>query len=601
MKMVRRTFILGPAILCVLFVSLHTAYSQSVPPRSYLFVEVQDPTGKPVADASVSISNANGEPVVDVWTNKVLNLATNKGGTVESGFLRTSAPHYDLQISKSGYLPSEQVFFPRSPYYDSALIAEIPHSDRNVGNLPIKIQLLPTPVTPADRQAVEAAEQKHQFLLAAKRGDSESVRKLLHAGVRANTTDAKGVPAIAWAAFAGDPATIKELLAAGANVRNRNSLGHHALLIYLAEGITRARYGRKPGSDGTTESEDNLIQRRQEIVRGLIEAGAGINVQDSYRGTVLNRAIEQAPYYLSIETIRVLIAAGAQVNASDQREVTPLMLAAQKGSYEMIRMLFGAGAKASINAKDKDKETALIKTVARNGWSLDTAAALIAAGAEVNVADKLGQTPLIFAIRQDSVETIKFLLVSGAKASINAKDKDGQTALLNALIGRNGSFPQPNPTVVKALIAGGANINDVDASGQTPLMAAARANSIEVIKLLLEVGAGASINAKDQNGQTALMYAGPVYYADSGSEVVKALLAAGANVDAVDRNGQTALMLAVASAGSHSQTIEKIKLLLAARADVHIRDNQGQTALMIARKAGDQTIIRLIEEAEARR
>jgi hypothetical protein len=89
MKMVRRTFNLAPAILCVLLVSFHTAYSQSLPPRSYLFVEVQDARGKPVADCSVSISNADGKRVVDVWTNKVLNLVTNKVGTVETGFLRT--------------------------------------------------------------------------------------------------------------------------------------------------------------------------------------------------------------------------------------------------------------------------------------------------------------------------------------------------------------------------------------------------------------------------------------------------------------------------------------------------------------------------------
>jgi hypothetical protein len=88
MKMVRRTFILGPVILCVVSVSLDTAYSQSLLPRSYLFVEVQDPRGKPAADCSVSISNADGKRVDDVWTNKVLNLATNKVGTAETGFLR---------------------------------------------------------------------------------------------------------------------------------------------------------------------------------------------------------------------------------------------------------------------------------------------------------------------------------------------------------------------------------------------------------------------------------------------------------------------------------------------------------------------------------
>ena len=62
------------------------------------------------------------------------------------------------------------------------------------------------------------------LLLAAKRGDAAGLRALLEAGVKANTTDASGVPAVAWAALAGGDAAIRQLLDAGADVR-KNRLG----------------------------------------------------------------------------------------------------------------------------------------------------------------------------------------------------------------------------------------------------------------------------------------------------------------------------------------------------------------------------------------
>ena len=129
--------------------------------------------------------------------------------------------------------------------------------------MPTSVMLLRTPVTVAERRSIEAEEHKRQFLLAAKRGDAPSLRKLLEAGMKPDTTDDKGVPAIAWAAFAGDADTIKTLLDGGSVVRNRNTLPHQALLIYLTEGIT---------NDKHFEKAQAAVQQREEVVRRLVEA-----------------------------------------------------------------------------------------------------------------------------------------------------------------------------------------------------------------------------------------------------------------------------------------------------------------------------------------
>jgi len=108
--------------------------------------------------------------------------------------------------------------------------------------------------------------------------------------------------------------------------------------------------------------------------------------------------------------------------------------------------------------------------------------------------------------------------------------------------------------------------------------------------------AGATVNAADKKGETVLMWAARI---DSSAELLKALLEAGADVNAKNQAGQTALMYAVE--GLEHVRAEKVRALLAAGADPRAGDNQGQTPLSLARKAGDAAVVKLLEEAEARR
>lgn len=76
----------------------------------------------------------------------------------------------------------------------------------------------------------------------------------------------------------------------------------------------------------------------------------------------------------------------------------------------------------------------------------------------------------------------------------------------------------------------------------TPLMEAASAGHVEIVKLL--ISHHADVNAQSSTGNTPLMYA----CAAGHLEVVKELLAAGANIEDHNENGHTPLMEA-ASAG----------------------------------------------------
>lgn len=610
MTITRQALFLAGFVFCSLFLSVQTAHAQEIEPRSYLFVEVRDHvTGQALGDATVKVSNPDGK--------QLLNEKTYKEGTLHTSFHQQYDHHYDVQITKPGYLPYEQVFFSRYPSQKLvSLVDDLPTNEggADYANIPpIKIALLKTPVTPAERRAAAVEDQKRQLLLAVKRGDAASVSKLLQGGVNANTTDAKGVPAIAWATFAGDPETIKSLLAAGASVRNKNSLARQALLIYLAEGTARGRYVRR-GESSVAEKEWPALEA--DIVHRLIAAGADVNANDAYRGTVLNKAIVRVRYSRTPpETIKELIAAKANVNAPDEQGQMPLMLAAGSSDSELIKLLLKAGAKASINAKDKSGLTALLNAAGSySDSSLAIVEVLIANGARVNEADEAGVTALMLVAKKASTGLIKTLLRAGANASTNVKDKQGQTALMyianafdqsgialpavrtllaaganvnesdangqSALMFAAARYSNSTLSLVKLLIAAGADVNQVDATGQTALMLAAKTNSTEVVKALLKGGATASINAKDKNNGTALLGTlTQLSYAPAAT--IAALLAAGANVDDANAEGQTPLILA-----AQRNNLAVIKMLLEAHASINVRDKSGRTALMYIRPDG---------------
>ena len=94
-----------------------------------------------------------------------------------------------------------------------------------------------------------------------------------------------------------------------------------------------------------------------------------------------------------------------------------------------------------------------------------------------------------------------------------------------------------NVGTMKLLLALGVDVNGFEgeqASGLTPLIAAASANKLEAVELLL--ARGADVNLRLRRGQTALMFAS--YHGDT--EMAKLLLSKGADPNA-DWLGDTAL------------------------------------------------------------
>lgn len=143
------------------------------------------------------------------------------------------------------------------------------------------------------------------------------------------------------------------------------------------------------------------------------------------------------------------------------------------------------------------------------------------------------------------------------------------------------------------------------------LRSAVLGGHLETIKLLLD--AGADVNNQDEGGQTPLVLASlrglegfwemtkkqkfpqrPGRTASDWPKVVETLLKAGADPNVQSREGFSGLMMAAAQGQK-----DICELLVSGGADVNLKENKGATALDIAKAGGHSPIAELLRSAGA--
>jgi hypothetical protein len=161
-----------------------------------------------------------------------------------------------------------------------------------------------------------------------------------------------------------DVATIRLLLARGANREGRDESGQTALAHAASAG--------KP-----------------ELIRVLLDAGALIEAEDEQGRTPLMLAAEEC----RPESVRVLLQRGADVHARTRSGETALMAAAKGGSKSAVQHLLAAG--AEVTARAENGSTALLMA-AMQGYQ-DIVELLQAAGAETGFLEAvaLGNVELV--------------------------------------------------------------------------------------------------------------------------------------------------------------------------------------------------------------
>eukprot|EP00913_Durusdinium_trenchii_P017336 g16302.t2 len=236
---------------------------------------------------------------------------------------------------------------------------------------------------------------------------------------------------------------------------------------------------------------------------------------------------------------------------------TPLHLAAEKGHCQVVDRLLAA--KAAVEAQDQYGRTPL-HLAAESGHPA-TVDRLVAGGA---TADYHGDTPWQCA-RENHKDDVAFL--RGATPAVD--EEEGWFPLHSA------TFDNDVEEVEHQLV--GANIEDADKRGFTPLHLASEVGHLDVVDRLTE--AKADLEAK--GGEYS--YTPPLHCAAQSGHpaTVDRLLAAGAAVDAKDNNGQTPLHYA-----AHYGRSEAAQRLVDAGADVDAQDVMRTTPWVLARETG---------------
>ncbi len=507
------------------------------------------------------------------------------------------------------------------------------------------------------------------------------VEALIAAGAEVDARDDEGKTPLMRARENGDRAVARALLEAGANpdpVLSGLDCERWASEWFFRRARVRdvskcIDGGANPNvrlANFNGRSPLHMATRNLEMVKALLAAGADPNPRDDDGQTPLHRTGNPA-------TIEALIAAGAEVDALNRWGTTPLFYAMNDPSAANALLAAGADPNqrwrggtgmtplhqvaSRREAPEPVKGLAQYSSVLPRDTALALVEALVAAGAEVDARDEQGKTPLMRAQEYKDTAVATALLATGADpdpvpSGPNCKQWASEEFFRTASVSDvtkcldSGADPMARearsertplhmaaiasrePTIVKALLATGAEINARDVNGETPLQAwccyhtdyhgaiTACRRDPDVFKALL--AAGADPNVRDDKGWTplhvvrydealvtALIEAGaeveartpPTSHRFGGGETplhvavrlwdkthlpaVKALLAAGANPNAADRQGCTPLHRAIRSYGTAKgrsdmlRDAELVRILLAAGANPNARDVNGSTPL----------------------
>lgn len=262
----------------------------------------------------------------------------------------------------------------------------------------------------------EKERDSEELLEAADHGDVREVRELIKKGADVNALDEKeGVTPLIAATLGGHVEVVQVLIQAKADLNGRDNANGATALMWAAT----IRPDKEAIERGMVQPP---VEKKLEIARLLIKAGAKVNLQNAWGGTSLQWAADEG----NVEMVKLLLASGADPNLADQQGLMPLIAAAhyEEPNYlQILKMLLSSGAK--LEGADASGKTPLMAST--NNYGTATAEFLIKAGANVNAADKEGVTALMKACQMGRADVARLLIRSGAR--LDAKTKDGRSAL----------------------------------------------------------------------------------------------------------------------------------------------------------------------------
>ncbi len=292
---------------------------------------------------------------------------------------------------------------------------------------------------------------------AARRGDAAAVRSLLQQGGDVNGAEGDGMTALHWAADRGDQDLAALLLRSGADPGAVTRIGRHTPLHVAA---TRGHSA---------------------VVRLLVEARADVGAKTTTGAVPLHFAAASG----SRETVALLLDHRADADVREpQWGQTPLMFAAAAGRTAVVEELLARGADPKITGR-------VVDISARN---------------RQDSADSRARNARVAAIQKDLAARAAATPAATARpAPGRARDGDsgGEPEPLGYadLVGSHGGLTalllaarEGHEATAFALLAGGADVNQVSASDRTsPLLMATINGQFDLALRLVERGADVTL------------------------------------------------------------------------------------------------------------
>jgi uncharacterized protein len=458
---------------------------------------------------------------------------------------------------------------------------------------------------------------------AASQGNKAEIERLLKHGADVNAQQADGATALQWAAYRGDAKLAELLLKSGAKPDLANHDGATPLWLAAARGDAAVIQALLKG--GADANEQLPLGRRPlmlaarsgnvDAVHALLEHGADVNAGETERGT---SALMQAADQGHADVLKELIQHGANVaavskavmrdgrtaalgNSEDPRravrqQAIAVLCAAKAPDLQQVRfqreMLFGASAK---NTPDAD----LCKGIEHRGLSFVT---IVGAGGNHGAGAGGGDVTEDTEANPAADTSGKPVPAGAARVRRPAaREPDGGAITALVYAARSG-----NIDAARALLEGGADVNQTTRYGWTALLAATQNQNYQVAKFLIDHGA--NVNLANKGGWTPLYLAVdnrnieggdyPVRTADMDSlAYIAYLLDKGADVNWritestetrtvftnqwLNEDGATAFLRA-----AQSGDLALLKLLVAHGADPKINTKLGVTPLAAAAGIG---------------